>query len=49
MKKRITIEFDENDELYKKLIKYVNDNYLTFTSVIKQSLSNFLKNTENDL
>lgn len=44
MKKRITIEFEEDDELYLKLIKYIKENYLTLTSAIKQALHKMLDN-----
>ena len=43
MKKRITIEFDENDQIYIDFMKYVNENYLTLTSAIKQAIVKLLK------
>lgn len=43
MKKRITIVFDENDELYKRFLDYVNKRYLTLTTAIKQAISELIR------
>ena len=44
MKKRITVVFDEDDDLYIEFIKYVKNNYLTLSSAIKQAIIELLKN-----
>ena len=38
MKKRITFELDINDPLYKLLIEYSKNNFITITGVIKLAL-----------
>lgn len=49
MKKRITIEIDENDPLYQLLIKYTKENYTTLTGAIKLSLQKFLNEDQEKL
>ena len=38
MKKRITFELDINDPLYKLLLEYSKNNFMTITGVIKLAL-----------
>ena len=42
MKKRITFELDINDPLYKLLVEYSKNNFMTMTSVIKLALQKLL-------
>ena len=48
MKHRVTIEFDEDDPIYQDFVKYVSNNYLTLTSVVKQAIKKFLEQQYED-
>jgi len=49
MKKRITFELDVNDPLYKLLVEYSKNNFMTITGVIKLALQKLLNGKTDNL
>ena len=42
MERRITIVFKDDDPLYRKLVKYVEENYTTISGAVKVALQKML-------